>query len=87
MRDSCFLKDVAEFRENTRVLTFPEGAEGIFVGIAGFDGSFPGQGEMRGILHEVDVAIGATSEAGAVFGVALRAEHSVPKSTTDGEPV
>lgn len=87
MGNAGFFEHFTKFGVDAGVLAFPEGAERIFVGIAGLYGLLARKGEMRGILHQVDIAIGATGEAGAVFGVALRAEHDVPKSTTDGEPV
>jgi len=75
--DSAFFEDLAEFRVHALIFSFPEGAKGIVVGVAGICRRLVRQGEMRGILHQVDAAIGAAGEAGAIFGIALRAEHAL----------
>ena len=83
VRDAGLLQDFAEFGVHARVLAFPERAERIFVGIAWGHRRFVGERVVRWLVHQIHVAIGAACEAGAIFGVALWANHGVGEFTTE----
>jgi len=83
VRNACFFQDFADFPVQASVLAFPKRAEWILVGVAWFGGSFSGKRELRGIGYEVRIAVRATGETGAVFGVASGTKHKNCESTTE----
>ena len=85
VRNTRFFQDFAKLRVDTRIFSFPKGTEWILVGIAWIGRRFPRKCVVGRLLDQVHAAIGAASEPGPVFGVALRANHGVLQSTTTEE--
>jgi hypothetical protein len=75
MWDTLLAQQLTEFCMNSRIITLPKRAEGIFLRVAWIDGFQGDDGRSRQFIDKIDVAIRAVRKPLSILGLANGTEH------------
>src|ERR1700722_19343023 len=73
--DTLLAKQLTEFGMNSRIITLPKRAEGIFLRVARIGGFKRHDGRSRRFIDELDVAVRAARKPLSILGLANGTEH------------